>query len=102
VAARAQALAALLRKTAPRGLSVAVEATRAPVGGGSLPGFELPSAAVALAGAGGAEAIARALRRAAVPVIGRVCEDRVLLDARTLLPGDESDIEAAVAALRFD
>jgi hypothetical protein len=37
-----------------------------------------------------------------VPVIGRVADERVLLDARTLLPGDESDVEAAVAALRVD
>jgi L-seryl-tRNA(Ser) seleniumtransferase len=81
---------------------VTLEETRAPVGGGSLPGFELPSTAVALAAAGGAEALARALRRAAVPVIGRVAGDRVLLDARTLLPGDDSDVEAAVSSLRFD
>jgi hypothetical protein len=59
-------------------------------------------AAVALAADAGAEALSRALRRAAVPVLGRVSADRVLLDARTLLPGDESDVEAAVAALRFD
>ncbi len=98
VSARAQALAERLRKVAPRGLRVALEETRAPVGGGSLPGFELPSAAVALASDAGAEALARALRRAPVPVLGRVSADRVLLDARTLLPGDESDVEAAVAA----
>jgi len=102
VAARAGALAERLRKAAPPGLTVALEETRAPVGGGSLPGFELPSAAVVLSGGGGAEALARALRHAAVPVIGRVAGDRVLLDARTLLPGDESDVEGAVAALRFD
>jgi L-seryl-tRNA(Ser) seleniumtransferase len=99
---RAEALAGRLRKSAPRGLEVAAVATRAPVGGGSLPGFELPSAAVALSAPLGAEALARALRAAAVPVIARVAEGRVLLDARTLLPGDEDDIEAALAALRFD
>jgi L-seryl-tRNA(Ser) seleniumtransferase len=102
VAARAGDLAERLRKAAPRGLAIALEETRAAVGGGSLPGFELPSVAVALAASHGAEALARALRRAAVPVIGRVYDDRVLLDARTLLPGDERDIEAAVAGLRFD
>jgi len=102
VAARAGALAERLRKAAPRGLSVSVEQTRAPVGGGSLPGFELASVAVALSAGGGAEAIARALRHAPVPVIGRVAGDRVLLDARTLLPGDDADVEAAVSELRFD
>jgi L-seryl-tRNA(Ser) seleniumtransferase len=103
VADRARALAERLRESAPRGLEVAAVETRAPVGGGSLPGFALPSAAVALAAAPlGAEALSRALRAAAVPVIARVAEGRVLLDARTLLPGDEADVEAALASLRFD
>jgi L-seryl-tRNA(Ser) seleniumtransferase len=99
VAERARALAALLGKSAPAGLGVALEETRAPVGGGSLPGFELASTAVALESAAGGDALARALRAAAVPVIGRVVGDRVLLDARTLLPGDEAAIEAAVSGL---
>jgi len=98
---RARALCLRLREAAPAGLEVALEETRAPVGGGSLPGFELASAAVALASAAGAEALARALRAAAVPVIGRVVGDRVLLDVRTLLAGDERDVEAAVSALQL-
>ncbi len=102
VAERARALAERLAKAAPSGLAIALEPTRAPVGGGSLPGFELPSVAVALTGPAGAEALSRALRQAAVPVIGRVAGERVLLDARTLLPDDELDIEAAVGALSFD
>jgi L-seryl-tRNA(Ser) seleniumtransferase len=102
VAERAAALAGRLRKSAPAGLEIALEATRAPVGGGSLPGFELASTAVALACAGGGESLAQALRAASVPVIGRVVGDRVLLDARTLLPGDEVAIEAAVSGLRLD
>jgi len=99
---RARALAALLIACAPAGLGVALEETRAPVGGGSLPGFALPSTAVALRGAAGGESVARALRAAAVPVIGRVADDRVLLDARTLLPGDEADVVRAVSSLRAD
>jgi L-seryl-tRNA(Ser) seleniumtransferase len=102
VAARAHALAERVRKAAPEGLVVALEETRAPVGGGSLPGFELSSVAVALSGLANAETLARALRRAAVPIVGRVAGARLLLDARTLLPGDELEIEAAVAALSFD
>jgi L-seryl-tRNA(Ser) seleniumtransferase len=102
VAERARALAGRLAKVAPRGVTHTLEDTRAPVGGGSLPGFELPSAAVALRAPVSAASLALALRRAPVPVLGRVSDDRRLLDARTLLPGDESDVEAAVAALRFD
>jgi seryl-tRNA(Sec) selenium transferase len=64
-----------------------------------LPGFELPSWAVALradGSAGGAEAFAARLRSATVPVIARVAADVVLLDARTLLDGDAAAIETAV------
>jgi L-seryl-tRNA(Ser) seleniumtransferase len=101
VAARAEALAVRLAKAAPAGLEIHCEPTRAPVGGGSLPGFTLESRAVVLGAAGGAEALAAALRGAEVPVIARVADGRVLLDVRTLLPGDESTLEAAVAALRL-
>ncbi len=101
VAARADALAARLAKVAPAGLEVGCEPTRAPVGGGSLPGFTLESRAVVLGAAVGAEALAAALRGAEVPVIARVTDGRVLLDARTLLPDDETALEAAVAALRL-
>jgi len=96
---RARSLADRLRGAAPPGLWVALEETQAPVGGGSLPGFELASVAVALASKDGAEALARALRSAATPVIGRVVDERVLLDARTLLAGDAEDIEAAIRGL---
>jgi L-seryl-tRNA(Ser) seleniumtransferase len=101
VAVRAEVLAARLAKAAPAGLEVHCEPTRAPVGGGSLPGFTLESRAIVLSAAVGAEALATALRAAEVPVIARVADGRVLLDVRTLLPGDESALEAAVATLRL-
>ena len=97
---RARALAALLAQgVAAAGWRLEVTESRAPVGGGSLPGFELPSWAVAIraaTSAGSAEALAARLRRAAVPVVARVAADAVLLDVRTLLDGDETAIEAAV------
>jgi len=96
---RAEALCRRLAKVAGARLQVATESTRAPVGGGTLPGFTLESAAVSLRGERSPDALARDLRRAAQPVLARVCDDRVLLDARTLLPGDDSRVEAAVAAL---
>ena len=93
--ARARALAERLAKVcgASAELSVLPESTL--VGGGSLPGFELESWVVALRGPSSAEAFARRLRTAAVPVIARVRDALVLIDVRTLLPGDESAIEAA-------
>jgi len=97
---RARALAALLAQgVAAAGWRLEVTESRAPVGGGSLPGFELPSWAVAIraaTSAGSAEALAARLRSAAVPVVARVAADAVLLDVRTLLDGDETAIEAAV------
>ena len=81
------------------GLRIDVVESRAPVGGGSLPGFELPSWAVAIRdvrSAGAAESFAAQLRAASVPVVARVADDAVLLDARTLLDGDAAAIEAAV------
>jgi L-seryl-tRNA(Ser) seleniumtransferase len=52
------------------------------VGGGSLPGETLPSFAVALNGA--PDALERRLRQNAPPVIGRIADDRLLLDVRTV------------------
>jgi len=98
VAARAQRLAERLAKRLPPRLQLERIASRAPVGGGSLPGFELESHAVALVG-GNPDEQAKRLRSAAVPVLARVFEGQLLLDVRALLPGDEEDIEAAVRAL---
>jgi L-seryl-tRNA(Ser) seleniumtransferase len=99
VEARARALAERLAKAARGRVAVALAPVRAAVGGGSLPGFELDSFAVALRGGGGPERLAAALRAAPVPVVGRVRGDALLLDARTLLPGDAEDCEAALATV---
>jgi len=98
---RARALAERLRKVAGGALSVEVASDRAAVGGGALPELELETCVVALRAAGhgafdGPEALAAALRAAPVPVVGRIREDAVLLDARTLLDGDEALVEHAL------
>jgi L-seryl-tRNA(Ser) seleniumtransferase len=100
VAARARALARrLAARAAGTDLEVGVVTTRAPVGGGSLPGFEVDSTAVSLRRSSGrADDLARELRAADIPVIGRIAGDVVLLDARTLLEGDEDAVEVALAA----
>jgi L-seryl-tRNA(Ser) seleniumtransferase len=80
-------------------LRIEVVESRAPVGGGSLPGFELPSWAVAIRdtnSTGAADSFAARLRKANVPVVARVVDAAVLLDARTLLDDDDAAIEAAV------
>jgi len=49
-----------------------------------------------------AEALAAALRRQRPPIVARIAEGRVLLDVRTLLPGDAGVIVAACRALAAD
>jgi L-seryl-tRNA(Ser) seleniumtransferase len=66
------------------------------VGGGSVPGFELPSWVVAVQASAGAERIAERLRGAPVPVLARVRDDRVLIDVRTLLDDDDVAVESAL------
>jgi L-seryl-tRNA(Ser) seleniumtransferase len=76
-----------------------VVASSAAVGGGSLPGETLPSAAVALPGSD-PDRLAARLRRGDPPVVGRIAEGRVLLDMRSVLPEqDEALLRALRAAL---
>jgi L-seryl-tRNA(Ser) seleniumtransferase len=65
------------------------------VGGGSLPGGNLPTRLVAVGGNGGkkntAQMVSQRLRLEEIPVIGRISDDVLLLDPRTVLP-EEDDI----------
>lgn len=69
------------------------------VGGGALPLLELEGPAVALAGAMGPATIARALRQSEPPVIGRIHDDRLLLDPRTLTERELEPLAVAVRAV---
>ncbi|MFI5317945.1 MAG: L-seryl-tRNA(Sec) selenium transferase [Myxococcota bacterium] len=99
---RASALAKQLAPLAMPGACLSLTRTDSPVGGGSLPGFTLPSFAVAIDGAASASQLAAALRSASPAVLARTQGERVLLDVRTLLAGDEAHIASALRALRFD
>lgn len=104
--ARARELAGRLAPRAGDAARVGVEPQRAFVGGGSVPGFELDGWVVTIEPLrGSAERLAAGLRAATVPVLARVREERLLVDVRTLLPGDaalleESFAEALAAAPR--
>lgn len=94
----AQSLRASVAEAAPD-LEVTVVPTTSRVGGGALPMAALVSAAVALRprpGAGKVETLEVELRLADPPVLGRVAEGQLLLDVRTLLPGDPEQIVAAL------
>jgi len=69
--------------------------TRAAVGGGSLPGETVASAALALPTPRPDALLAR-LRQADPPVIGRIEAGEVRLDPRTVLPGEGAWVIAAV------
>jgi L-seryl-tRNA(Ser) seleniumtransferase len=92
---RATKLAEDLRRNVP-GLEVDVTPSVARSGGGTLPTYEIPSFAVRLGGTD-PEHLAKELRSADPPVVGRVREGRLWLDVRTLLAGEE---EAVIGALR--
>jgi len=84
-----------------RGAAVEVVPAESTVGGGSLPGERLATTALAITpGRGGAADLLRRLREHEPPVIGRIVEERVLLDPRTVLP-DEDDVlvDAVLTAL---
>ncbi|CAN5561590.1 L-seryl-tRNA(Sec) selenium transferase [soil metagenome] len=93
---RAEKLAAALTESR-EDLEVDVAPSVARSGGGTLPIYEIPSFAVRLGGQD-ADALVESLRAADPPVIGRVADGKLWLDARTLLPGDEEAILEAMRA----
>src|SRR5262249_10430601 len=87
VAARARRVLRGLGARAAQGFAGRVEESRAQVGGGALPTVELPTAGLALGGTdAAARALDAALRVGDPPVVGRLVEDRLFLDCRTVLP----------------
>ncbi len=71
------------------------------VGGGSLPGGSLPTKLVAIQGGGklSVKAIGERLRRLDFPVIGRISEDALLLDPRTVLPEEDDIVIKAIQGI---
>jgi L-seryl-tRNA(Ser) seleniumtransferase len=96
---RLQARARRLRRLAAApGLELKVERGRSQVGGGSLPGEELPTFLLSVAAEGrSAAALGLALRRADPPIFTRITRDRVLLDLRTIR---DSELPLVADALR--
>jgi L-seryl-tRNA(Ser) seleniumtransferase len=78
------------------GSRVEVVETKASVGGGAFPTAEIPSAGIAIAGR--PEIVEQQLRGNDPPIIARIAEGRVILDLRTVAPGEDVDVAAAVRA----
>ena len=94
---RAKKLTSRLQALDPdQRLEIQVASSSSQVGGGSLPGQDLPSYAVAIhSRLMSTQELERRLRLGDPPIIGRIESDRYLLDVRTLLEEDFALIEQA-------
>jgi L-seryl-tRNA(Ser) seleniumtransferase len=100
-------IARRLRRTIPDQVTLVKHPGESSAGGGSFPLLQLPTTLIEVRIAGySPQQIESALRRAAVPVIGRIHRDRFLLDVRTVqdhdLPALARSIAEACAALAKD
>jgi len=71
------------------------------IGGGSLPGDTLPTRLVAIGGKGknSVQTLARRLRSEKFPIIGRISDDALLLDPRSVLPEEDHVVLQALRSL---
>lgn len=81
-------------------LSAEVVSAVSVIGGGTTPRAKLQSYAVALRhGTSHCQDLLRSLRHLQVPVVGRICDDRVWLDLRTVEPELDETLAALLAEL---
>jgi len=98
-ARRVARIARAIRRSAPRA-QVAIASSHAQIGSGSVPGESLPTKVVAVRVPGlTTDELARRLRLSEPPIFTRIRDDRVLLDAKTVLPGEASAIGEAFRRL---
>lgn len=71
--------------------------TQSTVGGGSLPGQQLPTRALAIQ-TSSPNQVAANLRAATPPLITRIADNHLILDPRTVLPSQDNDIITALKA----
>ncbi len=94
--ARAEAIRAALPVAVRR--TVTVEAMESTIGGGSLPGETLASFGLAIR-TGSPSRLVGELRRGDPCIVARIADDALLLDLRTVEPGDDRPLGRAIAAL---
>lgn len=89
LAGKGRRLLRRLRRALPPALQLSLHCGTSQVGGGALPLAELPTTLVSVRVAGlAAQEIEERLRRAAMPVIGRIFRGDFLLDVRTIQDDD--------------
>jgi len=103
VRARARRLLRALAPAVRARLEARVVEDQAQVGGGALPTVVLPTAALAVGGAQvSARAIDEALRAGDPAAIGRIADDRLLLDCRTVLASQVAALARALTGVAGD
>lgn len=96
---RAERLAPQLNACAAVGEARAIEDV-AYLGGGSLPTQQLPTWCIAVTPqTASVEQFAKSLRTADTPVVGRIRQNQLLLDLRTVFPRQDQQLVQAVEAL---
>ena len=93
---RARALVGMVAIAGPSA-SIRAAPTESTIGGGSLPGQTLPSWSLTIEGRGPQRLLDR-LRAGSPAVIGRIVDDAVVLDLRTVEPEDDPELVVALAA----
>lgn len=94
---RAGMISRKLRKTLPDSVTLVTQPGESSAGGGSFPLIQLTTTLIEVRIAGWSpHQIEDALRRARVPVIGRIHRDRFLLDVRTIMDRELPDLAAAL------
>lgn len=79
-----------LQKALGEGFHLNLEDSTSQIGSGALPTEEIPTKVIAIYHDGmGAERIAQRFRRANPPILGRIKEDRFLLDLRTIFDPED-------------
>lgn len=86
----------LMVRLAERGIEAERVDGDSAVGGGSLPGQDLPTVLLALPGP--ASRVAAALRRGTPPVLARIEDGRCCIDLRTVLRGQDDQLQDAIEA----
>ncbi|MEX2104002.1 MAG: L-seryl-tRNA(Sec) selenium transferase, partial [Bacilli bacterium] len=68
-------------------LHLEIVTSKSAIGGGSLPGFEIPTVVVSVQAEGiPVYELENSLRKSVIPIIGRIQHDHLLLDMRTIEP----------------
>ena len=94
---RAEKLLDLIKK---QGGSAEIVSCKSVAGGGSVPGLELPSFAIVPSTSINAVKLDDILRQQKIPIIGRIEDNKLLLDVRTLFEDDYKYIANIIATIK--